>query len=805
MKSKAISLFLKKSSPIWIFLCQIFFFIEISQAQEKEECNCQIHGEVIDILTKEPIPGAVIIIKGTTKGTITDKTGHYHFDKICHGDIFLLCRIIGYKELEIKVTLNHNEDFLHNFSLDEDAIHLDHIEIKAQKIENLTQAKSTLEKSALNQTRGQSLGESLKQISGVTSLQTGSSISKPVIHGMHSNRVLILNNGIRQEGQQWGSEHAPEIDPFIAKKITVLKGAMGVRYGPDAIAGVVMLEPEALPDTYKIGGEINSIRFNNGRQIVTSGILEGGFRPQKKNYSIGLRMQGTFKRGGDIATPTYRLINTGVAETNYSFSANYKKSRWLTEVFFSQFNTKIGIFSGSHIGNITDLVSALERGKPLDIYTPDAFSYTIGRPYQDVQHNLLKLLNSKKTDLGRFSLTLGQQYNYRREVDILRGDKNLVQQFRLNTYSGELIFEHKPIVKQISGSVGISSLFQQNLTTGTLKEPRSSTVLIPNFENFTNGIFVIERLVKTKWEIEGGMRYDIRKLNVYRIPRGKQEIVFNQKNNQNFTATLGYNYRPNSHWGFLANINSAWRAATVNELFSDGVHQGAASFEIGDENLSPEKALNTSFTINYSSKRNQTEIHFYHNAINNFIFLSPTGRPVLTIRGAFPEFFYTQTKALFQGIDLNTTFQIAKKVSFNSKLSYLRAQDINNKQPLILIPANRWENTIRCEYKNSFASINYLFVMKQNRVPTHIIFEEIPATEIIFNEFGGDYAAAPPSYGLFGASLGRTFNLAKNNSLDISLTGTNLLNTQYRDYLNRFRYFSDEIGRNLVVRAKFIF
>lgn len=784
-------------------------------------CDCFIQGIVQDDATKQPIVGAVVLIKELNKGVSTDAKGFYRIANICQGKYTIIGRIVGYEEKNYTITLEHGAE--QNIKLSETELHLANIDIKAQKIENLTQTKSTLENAALDQTRGQSLGEALKQISGVTTLQTGSSIAKPVIHGMHSNRVLIMNNGVRQEGQQWGSEHAPEIDPFVAKKITVLKGAAGVRYGSDAIAGVIMLEPETLPDSTIIGGEINSVYFTNGNQTANAGILEGGYKSSefkvlsselnntnsKKSaripYSIGYRIQGTYKRGGDISTPNYRLANTGIQETNYSLSVDYKIKSWISEVFFSQFNTKIAVFSGSHIGNVSDLIEAIKRGTPLSIYTPKKFTYTIDRPYQDVQHNLLKVKNTLKNRYGVLSLTLGRQYDFRKEVDILRGDRNLTQLFKLTTYSSELIFEHKPFLKLFTGSIGINSLYQENLTTGTLTEPRSSTVLIPNFKNFTNGFFLIERIVRNNWEIESGFRYDTRNLNVYRIPRGGQSVVNNTQNNQNFTGTLGANYRPNARWNFMANTSSAWRAATVNELYSDGVHHGAASFERGDENLVPEVALNLSFTANYVSKNFQAELHLYNNYINNFIFLSPTGRPALTIRGAFPEFIYTQTDSRFQGFDLTGIIQIVKNLSLNSKLSYLKAQDLSNNQPLIQIPANRWENTLRYDWKKTSVSLTNLYVTKQNRVPTKIIFSDIPSSEIVFTEYGGDFAPPPAAYSLWSASASQQFAINTKQSLNISLTISNLFNTSYRDYLNRFRYFTDEIGRNVVFRAKYSF
>jgi len=771
------------------------------------DCDCFIQGIVQDNATKQPIVGAVVFIKELNKGVSTDAKGFYRIANICQGKYTIIGRIVGYEEKNYTISLQHGTE--QNIKLSETELHLANIDIKAQKIENLTQTKNSLENAALDQTRGQSLGEALKQISGVTTLQTGSSISKPVIHGMHSNRVLILNNGVRQEGQQWGSEHAPEIDPFVAKKITVLKGAAGVRYGSDAIAGVIMLEPEALPDSTTIGGEINSVYFTNGNQTANAGILEGGVRKLGKTlkipYSVGYRIQGTYKRGGDISTPNYRSSNTGIQEINYSLSVDYKRKNWISEVFFSQFNTKIAVFSGSHIGNVSDLIEAIKRGTPLPIYTPEKFTYAIDRPYQDVQHNLLKVKNTLKNRFGILSLTLGRQYDFRKEVDILRGDRNLTQLFKLTTYSGEWLFEHKPILKLLTGSFGINSFYQENLTTGMLTEPRSSTVLIPNFKNFSNGLFFIERIVRHNWEIESGFRYDTRQLNVYRIPRGGQSVVNNTQNNRNFTGTLGANYRPNARWNFMTNASSAWRAASVNELYSDGVHHGAASFERGNENLVPEVALNLSFTVNYVSKNFQAELHLYNNYINNFIFLSPTGRPALTIRGAFPEFIYTQTDSRFRGFDLTGIVQIVKNLSLNSKISYLKAQDLSNSQPLIQIPANRWENTLRYDWKRTSVSITNLFVTKQKRVPSKIIFSEIPSSEIIFSQYGGDFAPPPAAYSLWSTSASQQFVITAKQSLNISLTINNLLNTSYRDYLNRFRYFADEIGRNIAFRAKYSF
>jgi iron complex outermembrane receptor protein len=197
-------------------------------------CDCFIQGIVRDHHSHLPIPGATVLIEGQNKGVLTDAAGNYRISGLCAGTYILESRIVGYQPVKQTIDLHagHKEDF----DLEEDEVHLHAVEISANRTDApSSQSLTTLIGSELNLTRGNSLAESLKGVTGVSTLQTGSSIAKPVIHGLHSNRVLIINNGVRQEGQQWGSEHAPEIDPFVAKRLSVVKGAAGVRYGSDAL------------------------------------------------------------------------------------------------------------------------------------------------------------------------------------------------------------------------------------------------------------------------------------------------------------------------------------------------------------------------------------------------------------------------------------------------------------------------------------------------------------------------------------------------------------------------------------------
>ncbi len=754
-------------------------------AGQAPSCVCFIRGVVVDQHNRQPVPGVTVFLRGQNKGAVTDARGAYLIDGLCPGQYVLEGRIIGYNHFQVPVNLREGHE--ENFSLHEEEVHLKEIEVAAQRVQApATQPLATLTGRELYQTRGLSLGESLKSIPGVSTLQTGSTISKPVIHGLHSNRVLILNNGIRQEGQQWGSEHAPEIDPFIANRISVVKGAAGVRYGSDAIGGVILVEPATLPYQRGLTGEVNLAGFSNGRQGVASALVQSGV---KGRHEIAWRAQGTLKNGGNTRAPSYFLDNTGVREQNFSLAAGYHRKAFGTDIFYSNFHTQTGIFSGSHIGSVTDLLELIRRGEPA---VRPGFTRQIGRPYQDTQHELLKAeFHYNLPAGGRLQWLTARQYNYRAEYDLhvpkndsLAALHRPELTFRLTTYTNDLLWEHRPLAGKLSGQAGASFLYQYNLMSGR--------PLIPNFDQFTAGLFWIERFLSGGWELEAGARYDLRSLNSYRLINRNE--VRDHFRFSNASGTLGVNRSLGTYFSLSYNAGTTWRAPNVSELFSNGVHHGAAAFEEGDAGLKPENALNNILSARFSGGSFTAELGGYLNYIRNYIYLQPQPEPVLTVRGAFPYFKYRQTHASFTGMDAMATWQIHPYVSLQSKLTYLRVYDRKNNDYLVMIPPNRLDSELKLEIpkvltaKTVSVSVGHLLVSRQSRAPAH-----------------SDLLPPPGGYTLWNAQLGGTFPLSDRQELKISLTGYNLLNRSYRDYMNRLRYFADETGRNIGLRIQWVF
>ena len=255
--------------------------------QLSAQCVLSIRGKIVDADAKGDLQGATVFLVELNRTVVTGKEGNYLLSGLCPGDYTIRISHAECQSQDFHVHIK--EDLIKNIELPHAENILKEVVVVGAAAIRMEGINAELKGRELNATRGQTLGESLQKITGVTLLQTGNNIYKPIIQGLHSSRVLILNNGIRQEGQQWGSEHAPEIDPYIANRLTVIKGAASVRYGGDAIGGVILVEPRLLRHQHELTGEINTAVFSNNRQGVISVMAESAF---DKKGSTAWRLQG---------------------------------------------------------------------------------------------------------------------------------------------------------------------------------------------------------------------------------------------------------------------------------------------------------------------------------------------------------------------------------------------------------------------------------------------------------------------------------------------------------------------------------
>ena len=783
----------------------------------QDQCTGVFSGQIHDESNK-PVIGAAIVILQTGLGQVTGLQGDFRFEGLCAGVYRIRVQYLGYEDVEFDIEINGRVNRV--IHLEEGATELDEVVIHHHDVTLTEHARNfvQLDEKQLAESAGKSLGESLKNLSGVNSIQTGPGIFKPVIHGVHSQRVLVLNYGIRQEGQQWGAEHAPEIDPFVASNIVVIKDASAIKYGSDALGGVVVVNPPALPESAALGGTFNAVGQSNGRSGTISAMVEGGL---KGHDGWGWRVQGTGKRAGDFHAPEYSLTNTGIKEANFSASAGYHEEIKGFDVFFSHFQTEIGILKGTSIGNVEDLAAAMERDIPE--YTT-GFSYDISEPRQEVSHNLFKVNGHVRSEHGEWRIQYGFQNNNRREYDIRVGDRSRTPsidlQLNTHTLDGEWETVHS---EKRTISLGINGMFQDNNNIpGTQRIP-----FIPDFTSYSAGIFGVTKLYIDKWTIDIGARYDFRHYDVkgYDFKNTFYSTSFNFKN---FSATAGASVIAGRNQSIDLSLATAWRPPHVSELFSVGTHQSAAAIEYGlllndttNEVMSTalsdfqtEQALKFVVTYRKQWKDVAIEASPYANYIFNYIYLRPEGI-TRSLRGVYPYFRYTQTDALFLGLDITGNWQVMKHLEISPQASLLRASDERNNDYLVFIPTNRFSMSLRYErpqlagFKNFYVESKAKFVARQKRAPPVITVRDIIEAgeqNQPFNPAGSnfDFMAAPPGYWLWDLSAGISIKRDR-MQYDLRIASENTLDKAYREYTNRFRYYADDVGRNLILSLKCIF
>lgn len=657
------------------------------------------------------------------------------------------------------------------------------VEISGQLLKSNKQIKQ--EEIILSQ--GKTIAEVLATINGVSLLKTGT-IAKPILNGLHSQRLLLINQGVRHESQQWGAEHADEIDAFAVQDISILKGSDVLRYGSNALAGVIQLNANPIDYSRNITGSVGMALNSNGKGLALRSQIEGGIN--KLSYRFGI----TAKKAGNVKTANYYLGNTGSQEINGNLLLNLRGKKNNTQLLFSQFSTEIGIFEGAHIGSTEDILARIDWGRPMEEYN---FSYAINSPRQEVTHQVLKLQHVYKIDsISTLEAQYSLQRNHRKEFDLRRVLEDAIPMADLVLTSQQFDF----IYQRLQTTIGVSGRLQvNNNVPGT-----GTTPIIPNFDNHNMGLFFSQKLNIGHHELDLGLRYDYNYFDVagyrYDSNNPNEEGTYNlnlftdRKHFNNISGIAGYSVAINPRIAYNSNISLAWRAPSANELYSDGIHHGAAVYELGNANLSSERGTNWTNTLTYSQKNFQVHMNIFTNFIANYIYSQPNPDSIRqTIRGTFPVFQYQQSNAFFYGSTVQLQANLLKNTLYEIGVSAVRAKNLTSNQYFPYIPADNIRHSLR-QNINLKQKTN-LYIKVENK---------LQARQKRYTQ-GTDYTAPPPAYLLFNLASGIYFNKKNIQQSSLHISVENLFNTEYKDYLDRFRYYAHAMGRNFSIKLNHTF
>ncbi|MBL6446211.1 TonB-dependent receptor plug domain-containing protein [Fulvivirga sp. 29W222] len=790
-------------------------------SQEKKDCatdcSCIISGVIMDASTHEPVPYATVQIKNSEKGVLTDEAGKFLFNKLCEKEFDIFISHLGYK------SVIHHHDIYHPdlvVKLAPSDVILESIVIEGSSIETGLESmtESKISGKDLESMQNESLGDVLSNITGVSTLKTGQNVVKPMIHGLHGSRVLIINNGVRHEGQGWGQEHAPEIDAAMADNIALVKGAASVKYGPDAMGGVIIINPPKMElSTGHLHGAAGITTATNGRSINTDLLLQQGY----KNFAWMGQVAGLYQ--GDLSAPDHILTNTGARELSYMFGSRYHHKKLDLTILYSHVEQTLGILRGSVVGNLNDLDIALKAKEP---FFTESFSYDINNPRQEVSHDLVRLKGHYNFKDHQLNFQYGFQANTRQEFDVRRGSNNErpAIDLELFTHTFDLDWQHAQI-SGWNGTVGTQWLYQDNNNI-----PGTNTIpFVPNYNNNRFGIYIIESKALGSLDFELGLRYDYQSSSI----RGRDtenDIYKQDLNYQSITGLVGVNAQLGKNTSFRSNFGTAWRPPNIAELYSYGKHEFTIDFglwrhstdefgtpisstDVLDQNQKPvdnELGFKWVNTFNHTTKEQSLEVTAHFNYLKGYIYSKPAGIAA-TVRGPFPFYIYDQTDAVFFGLDASYIYRHSTIWESQIKGSYLHARDVNNDDFFIGIPPNR----ISYELSHSksllgldefSAAFETSYTFEQFNSPRVITVAEINDAQLngenLFQQDRSnfDFLPAPSGYLLMNLKLQGIVN-----QFVFGVEFKNILNYSYRDYTNRLRYFADETGFNMLISARYKF
>jgi len=779
-----------------LFLGVLFLTLAAIVAAQPTDCTLSLKGRVLDINTTEPLAFATVLVEGTDQGTTTDEDGYFELTNLCEGELHLEISHLGYK------TLVHHHDFHHAFPTI--LMAMNEIELESIVVEDARDQTKLKTVNAQSKTIesldafGKSAGDLVQSISGVTAVRSGQNLVKPMVHGLHSNRVLIINNGVRHAYQAWGRDHAPEIDPNEIDQLRLVKGAGTVRYGPEALGGVILFDPMQPQIDQSLTAELGSGYATNGRSWNGSLDLSQG----SHRFAWKAGISGT--RQGDLKTAKYTLTNTGKRELGYHLHGVLHRPTFDIELYASHFDQTLGILRGSVVGNLEDLANAIGSEPPQG--TTD-FSYDIRNPRQETVHDLYKVRGSFFLDKHEINAQYALQRNLRQEYDIRRGTNNDLPSIDLELFAHTVDIDWKyPTREAWDGVVGVQWNYHDNNNIfGTNTIP-----FIPNYNLTTVGVYSIHSHQRGATTYELGARYDFQYLNA-RGRDSQNEIFLNELTYHNATFTIGFLQKLNEKWAVNSNIGTAWRPPNVSELYSFGKHQFNVEYGLWRYELDENGAISTSGVLNNSDKpiksergikwiagvahttaKLQVEVVPYVNYLRNYFFTRPYGI-TNTTRGPFPYFIHDQTNALFTGVDVDVRVVHTAMLESEVKAAYVYATDLERDQPFLEIPPMNISYAISAVKKSWKASLTSEWTTRQQHAPR--VIEPLafldPNAEIDRNGTF-DFMAAPAGYVLLHARV----QFQRGNwkgQLEIN----NLLNTDYRSYTDRLRYFADDLGRNV--------
>ena len=610
------------------------------------------------------------------------------------------------------------------------------------KLKNSTAPISIVSSKELRQTTSTNIVDAIAHQPGVSQITTGGGISKPIIRGLGYNRIIVMSEGVRQEGQQWGDEHGIEIDAQNVNSVEILKGPASLMYGSDAMAGVLILHSSPIQPEGEMKATVSTeYQTNNGLFDYSL-----NFAGNQKGFVWDARFSDkyahAYKNKYDGYVPGSQFTErAGRLMLGLNKRWGYSHLTWVT------YHQTPSIVEGER-----DEVTG-----ELECATDNVKTYSKALPFQQIKHYKAVWDNSLNLPNGWLKAIIGYQQNRRQEFEDDEDEYELY--FKLHTVTYDLRY----LSQELNGwkmAGGVNGMWQQSLNLG-------EESLIPEYKLFDFGIYATVSKSLDNLTLNGGLRFDNRHLD------------FNSRNFSGVTGSIGAVWNANEHLNLRLNVARGFRAPNMSELGSDGIHEGTLRYEIGNPDLKPEYSWQADLGLDFTSQYISAQLALFANRIENYIF---SKRIDLVMGEGFRTYEYTQGDARLLGFEAGVDFHPIHSVHFQNTFSYVDTQQMHASEDakyLPMTPAPRWTSELKYELShhghktlnNAFVALGLECDLAQNH------YYKVDDTE-----------TRTPSYTLLSLSAGTDLNIRKKKVAEIYVTVDNLLNTAYQNHLSRLKY-----------------
>ena len=592
--------------------------------------------------------------------------------------------------------------------------------------------------------------QSISREPGVSQISTGGGIAKPVIRGLGYNRVVVIADGIRQEGQQWGDEHGVEIDGSSVHSAEIIKGPASLMYGSDALAGVIIFHPDLnlAPGTFAAS---LSSEYQSNSGLAGYSIYHAG---NQGSVNWALRFSDKYAHAYRNAVDGL-IPGTQFRERALGTRVGLNRKWGLSRLTLGYFHLTPGMTEGYEDGVLEGPTG-----------------YGIEIPFQQVRHYKAVWDNTFRVGEGRIKAVVGYQLNRRQEFEEDAGEASL--DFKLGTVN----YDVKYLSADRNGwkfSTGLGGMYQSSRNLG-------EEVLIPAYNLLDAGLFATASKSFRKFHFSGGFRADMRSLHSFALEDTFTEF---KRFFPGVTGSIGLVYSPVPNLNFRANVARGFRAPNLSELASNGVHEGTVRYERGNNALKPEFSLQGDLGADFATEHLSLAAALFCNRIDNYIYAARTGGVI----DGYDVYGYTAGKALLYGTELSADVHPVHRIHLGAQFSYVRGTFTESDMPLI--PAPRLGADIRWEITHGGKVLNdcYLtFRVDRCFAQNHFL----PGTE-----------TATAAYTLLGLSAGTDILVRGRRVASLCVIADNLADVACFDHLSRLKYVGlRNPGRNVSVKLE---